>query len=65
MRQSVNRRREGVKAGWGSEIAFRLGVVAGALAAIVLSQVAPAAIRVAAASWIGLVLLGRSRPSWL
>ncbi len=59
LRQSVNHRREGVKASWGSEIVFRIAVAAGALMAIVLSRVAPAAaIRLAAvAAWIGLGLL--------
>lgn len=59
VRQSVNHRREGVKASWGSEIVFRLAVAAGVLLAIVLSRTAPAAaIRLAAvAAWIGLGLL--------
>ena len=59
LRQGVNHRREGVKASWGSEIIFRLAVAAGALGAIVLSRVAPAAaIRLPViAAWIGLGLL--------
>jgi protein-S-isoprenylcysteine O-methyltransferase Ste14 len=59
LRQGVNRRPEGVKAGWGSEIVFRLAIVAGVLVAIVLSRVAPAAaIQLAAVTaWIGLGLL--------
>jgi protein-S-isoprenylcysteine O-methyltransferase Ste14 len=59
LRQGFRHRREGVKASWGSEIVFRLAVAAGALVALMLSRVAPAAaIRPAAiAAWIGLGLL--------
>lgn len=58
LRQSITFRAEGVKASWGSEILFRLIIVAGALAAAALPGVAPSAtIQPAAlADWIGLVL---------
>jgi protein-S-isoprenylcysteine O-methyltransferase Ste14 len=58
LRQSFARRPEGVKANAGSEVLFRLIVGVGALAAGVLSGVAPSAkIRpTALAVWIGLVL---------
>jgi protein-S-isoprenylcysteine O-methyltransferase Ste14 len=58
LRQSITHRPEGVKANWGSEILFRGIVGVGALAAGVLSGVAPlATIRPAAlADWIALVL---------
>ena len=58
LRQGITRRGEAVKAGWGSEIIFRLAVGAGALGALALSRAAPAAaIPLAAAAWIGLGLL--------
>ncbi|HEY0492852.1 MAG TPA: isoprenylcysteine carboxylmethyltransferase family protein [Candidatus Dormibacteraeota bacterium] len=59
LRQSINRRPEGVKAKWGSEVLFRLIVGIGGLLAAVLSQVAQSAtIRPAApAFWIALILL--------
>jgi protein-S-isoprenylcysteine O-methyltransferase Ste14 len=58
LRQSLTRRAEAVKADWGSEVLFRLIVASGALVAGVLSGVAAATIRpAAAAEWIGLVLL--------
>ena len=59
LRQSITHRPEGVKAGWGGEVLFRLIVGAGALGAGALSHVAPSAtIRpTAIAVWIGLVLL--------
>jgi protein-S-isoprenylcysteine O-methyltransferase Ste14 len=58
LRQSVMHRPEGVKAGWLSEIVFRLIVVVGALGAGLFAAVAPSAtIRPAVvADWIGLVL---------
>jgi protein-S-isoprenylcysteine O-methyltransferase Ste14 len=58
LRQSINRRPEGVKANWGSEVLFRLIVGVGALLATLLAGVAHSAtIRPAAvADWIGLVL---------
>ena len=58
LRQSTTRRTEGVRAGWRSEVLFRVIVGLGAVAAGLLSRVAPSAtIRPAAvADWIGLVL---------
>jgi protein-S-isoprenylcysteine O-methyltransferase Ste14 len=58
LRQSITHRPEGVKAGWGTEVLFRLIVGVGALVAGVLSGAAQSAkIRPAAfAVWIGLVL---------
>ena len=58
LRQSITYRPEGVKADRGSEVRFRLIVGIGALAAGVLSSVAPwATIRPGVvAEWIGLVL---------
>lgn len=58
LRQSIAHRPEGVKAGWGGEVLFRVIVGVGALVAGVLSGVAPSAmIRPASlAVWIGLVL---------
>ncbi|HEV7525317.1 MAG TPA: isoprenylcysteine carboxylmethyltransferase family protein [Acidimicrobiia bacterium] len=58
LRQSITHRPEGVRAGWGSEILFRLVIGAGALGATVLSRATPSAtIRPATvAAWIGLVL---------
>jgi protein-S-isoprenylcysteine O-methyltransferase Ste14 len=59
VRQSLRHRADGVKAGYGSEIAFRLVVVAGVFAALGLSRAVPdAAIdRPGVAAWIGLALL--------
>jgi hypothetical protein len=59
LRQSLTRRPEGVKAGWGSEVLFRVIVGTGALAAGLLHGVAPSAAiaPVAVAAWVGLVLL--------
>jgi len=56
--QSITHRPEGMKAGWGSEVLFRLVVGVGALMAGVLSGVAQSAtIRPAdVAGWIGLGL---------
>ena len=58
LRQSVTHRPEGVRAGWGSEIVFRLIVGVGAVAAGVLSGVATSAtIRpTAVADFLGLAL---------
>jgi protein-S-isoprenylcysteine O-methyltransferase Ste14 len=58
LRQSIVHRPEGVKAGWGGEVLFRLIVGIGALAAGVFSAAAPSAtIRPASvAVWIGLAL---------
>jgi protein-S-isoprenylcysteine O-methyltransferase Ste14 len=58
LRQSITRRPEGTKAGWGTEVLFRLIVGIGALGASVLAGVTPsAAIRPGGvAVWIGLVL---------
>ena len=58
LRQSINRRPEGIKAGWGSEVLFRFIIGVGALVAGGLSAVAQSAtIRPAAfAFWIGLIL---------
>jgi protein-S-isoprenylcysteine O-methyltransferase Ste14 len=57
LRQAINRRTGTVKAGWGSEIVFRLAVVAGVAAALTLSRAAPAAAIRPAVVWIGLGLL--------
>ena len=58
LRQSITHRTDGVRAGWGSEIVFRLVVTAGALGSGVLTHNMPAAtIRPAVvARAIGLVL---------
>jgi len=58
LRQSVTRRPEALRVGWGSEVLFRLVVGVGALGAGVLARAAPSAtIRPAAvADWIGLAL---------
>lgn len=58
LRQSITRRPEAVNANWGSEVAFRLIIGAGALAAGVVAAVTRSAtIRpTAVAEWIGLVL---------
>jgi protein-S-isoprenylcysteine O-methyltransferase Ste14 len=59
LRQSLRHRADAVKAGWGSEIAFRLVIAAGAVLAFVLLRAVPdAAIdHPGAAAWIGLALL--------
>jgi protein-S-isoprenylcysteine O-methyltransferase Ste14 len=58
LRQSLTHRPEGVKTNWGSEVLFRIIVLAGALVAGVLPGVAQwATIRPAAVGdWIGLLL---------
>lgn len=59
LRQSITRRPEAMKAGWASEVLFRVIVGVGALMAGALSSVAQAArIRPAGvADWVGLALI--------
>lgn len=57
LHQSITHRSEGVKAGWGGEVLFRLVVGAGALLAGFLAKTTDATIRPATvADWFGLVL---------
>jgi protein-S-isoprenylcysteine O-methyltransferase Ste14 len=59
LRQSITHRPEAVRAGWGSEIVFRLMVAVGAIAAGVVASAAPSATigPAAVVDWIGLVVL--------
>jgi protein-S-isoprenylcysteine O-methyltransferase Ste14 len=59
IRQGLRRRSEAERAGWGSEIIFRLAVAATALVAVAVSRVTPAAAigAVTATAWTGLGLL--------
>jgi protein-S-isoprenylcysteine O-methyltransferase Ste14 len=59
LRQGIKRRPEGLKADWGSEIIFRLGVLVGALAATGLAHATPSVVirPTSVADGVGLGLL--------